>query len=114
MRAQSILAVGFLSMMVASGVVTTTNSFAFDGQLTDVFERIGTGGSIYTHYPQSQPTPVQLGEVTVAGTERGKVDVIKRIGTGGSIYSSSQRGGGVIECAATEGVVCPYSQPTSH
>jgi hypothetical protein len=114
MRAQNILAVGFLSMMVASGVVSATNSFASDGQLTDVFERIGTGGSVYTHYPQSQPMPVQLGEVAVAGTTQGKVDVIERIGTGGSIYSSSQRGGDVIECAAAEGIACPYTQPTSH
>lgn len=111
MRVQRILAVGFLSMMVASGVVNVPDSFASEAQRMGVFERMGTGGSLYT---QSRPVPVQSGETTVAGTERGKVDVIKRIGAGGSIYSSSQRSGGVIECAAAEGVVCPYTQPTSH
>lgn len=111
MRTQSILAGGLLLVLGASGVVKASDSFASEGQRTGVFERIGAGGSIYT---QRQSVPVQSGKATVAGTERGKVDVIKRIGMGGSIYSSSQRDGGVIECAATEGVVCPYSQPTSH
>jgi hypothetical protein len=77
MRAQSILAVGFLSMMVTSGVVKASDSFASEGQRADVFERIGAGGSIYT---QRQSVPVQSGKATVAGTERGKVDVMKRIG----------------------------------
>ncbi len=111
MRAQIILAVRFLSMMVASGVVKDSDSFASEGQRTDVFERIGAGGSIY---PQRQSVSIQSGKATVAGTERGKVDVMKRIGAGGSIYSSSQSDGDVAECAAAKGVVSPYSQPTSH
>lgn len=111
MRTQSILAGGLLLVLGASGVVKVPDSSASEAQRMGVFERMGTGGSIYT---QSRPVPVQSGETTVAGTERGKVDVIKRIGAGGSIYSSSQRGGGVIECAAAEGAVCPYTQPTSH
>lgn len=114
MRTQMILAVGFFSMIVASGVVKATDGFASEGQRMNVFERIGTGGSVYTHYTQSQPVPVQSSEAAVAGTKQRKVDVIERIGTGGSLYASSQRGGGAVECVATEGVVCPYSQSTSH
>lgn len=114
MRAHSILAVGCLSMLVASGVVKTTDGFASEGPRMGVFERIGTGGSVHTHYTQSQPAPVPSSEAAVAGTKQRKVDVIERIGTGGSFYSSSQRGGGAVECVATEGVVCPYSQPMSH
>ncbi len=108
MRAQSILAVGFLSMIVASGVVKATDSFASEAQRTDVFERVGAGGCLY------RPISVQPGEATVAGVERGKVDVITRIGTGGSIYSSSQVKTGGGECVVAEGAVYRYSKPTSH
>lgn len=111
MRAQSILAVGFLSMMVASGVVKATDGFASEAQRTDLFERIGAGGAMYA---PSQSAPTQSGESVAPGVKEGKVDVITRIGAGGSLYASSQKGGGAVECVASEGVVCPYSQPTSH
>lgn len=105
------LAVGFLSMIVASGLVKAPDGFGAKTQRMDLFERVGAGGSLYT---QGQSVPVQSDKATVARTERGNVDVIKRIGTGGSTYSSSQKGGGATECAATEGIVCPYTQRTSH
>ena len=87
MSAKKMLTMGFLSMMVASGVVKVPDSFASEAQRVDVIERIGAGGSTYS---SSQPMPVQPGDSHVAGTERRKVDVIERIGAGGSTYSSSQ------------------------
>ena len=111
MRAQSILAVGLLSMMIASGVVKANDGFAFEAQRTDLFERIGAGGAIYT---QSQPAPVRSGEAVAPETKQGKVDVITRIGAGGSTYSSSRPGVGAIECVAVEGATYPCHPPTSH
>jgi hypothetical protein len=87
MSAKKIFTMGFLSMMVASGVVKVPDSFASEAQRVDVIERIGAGGSTYS---SSQPMTIQPGDSNVAGTERRKVDVIERIGAGGSTYSSSQ------------------------
>ncbi|NGZ96678.1 MAG: hypothetical protein CV089_11245 [Nitrospira sp. WS110] len=89
MRAQSIWAAGFLSMMIASGVVKANDGFAFEAQRTDLFERIGAGGAIHT---QSQSVLVRSGEAVAPGTKQWKVDVITRIGAGGSTYSSSRPG----------------------
>lgn len=111
MRAQIILAVGFLSMSVASDVVKANDGFASEAQRTDPFERIGAGGAIYT---PSQAVPVSSEEVVAPEARQGKVDVITRIGAGGSTYSSSRLGGGAIECAAVEGATYPCSPPTSH
>ncbi|MDC8450143.1 MAG: hypothetical protein LV473_17555 [Nitrospira sp.] len=108
MRVQSMLAVGFLAVTVASGVVKVPDSFASEAQRMGINARIGAGGSIY------QPISVQSGDAKVAGTERGKVDVITRSGIGGSTYASRRPAGGVSECVACEGVVYPYSKPTSH
>lgn len=102
------LAVGFLSMIVASGLVKAPDGFGAEAQRMSVNERIGAGGCTYA------PAPVQPGSATVAETERGKVHVIKRIGAGGSTYSSSRPKTGVIECLAAEGIVYRYSQPSSH
>ena len=86
MSTKKMFTMGFLSMMVASGVVKVSDSFAFEAQRADVIERIGAGGSTYS---SSQPMPVQSGDSHVTGTERRKLDVIERIGVGGSTYSSS-------------------------
>ena len=141
MSAKTMFTIGFLSMMVASGVVKVPDSFAAEAQRLEVIERIGAGGSIYS---SSQPMPVQSGD-SVAGTERRKVDVIERIGAGGSTYSSSwpmpvqsgdsvagteRRKVDVIErigaggstyfsrqpmlARADDGAAYSYSQPTSH
>ena len=87
MSAKKMFTMGFLSMMVASGVVKVPDSFASEAQRVDVIERLGAGGSTYS---SSQPMPFQPGDSSVAGRERRKVDVIKRIGMGGSTYSSNQ------------------------
>jgi hypothetical protein len=108
MSAKKMFTVGFLSMMVASGVVKVPDSFASDAQRVEVIERIGAGGSAYS---SSRPMPVQLGDSHVAGTERGEVDVIERIGAGGSTYSSSQP---TMLARAGDEATYFYSQPTSH
>ena len=108
MSAKKMFTVGFLSMMVASGVAKVPDSFASDAQRVEVIERIGAGGSAYS---SSRPMPVQLGDSHVAGTERGEVDVIERIGAGGSTYSSSQP---TMLARAGDEATYFYSQPTSH
>ena len=87
MSAKTMFTMGFLSMMVASGVAQVPDSFASEAQRADVIERIGAGGSTYS---SSRPMPFQPGDSNVAGMERGKVDVIERVGAGGSTYSSIQ------------------------
>jgi hypothetical protein len=98
---------GFLSMMVASGVVKVPDSFASEAQRVDAIERIGAGGSTYS---ASQPMPVQPGDSHVAGTERRKVDAIERIGAGGSSYSFSQP----MLARTGDGATYSSSQTTSH
>lgn len=87
MRVKRLSAVGFLLMAAATGVVTTSDSFASDVQRVDVIERMGQGGSTY---PSNQSKSVQAGDCHVVGEERRKVDVIERIGAGGSTYSYSR------------------------
>lgn len=111
MRAKNILAVGFLSMMVASGVVKASDSFASEGQRMEGIERIGAGGSVYT---PSRPLTSRASSASESETERGKVDVMTRIGAGGSTYSSSRPGAAAVECVAVEGATYPCSPPTSH
>ena len=86
MSTKNVFMMGVLSMMVASGVVKASDSFASEAQGVDVIERIGAGGSTYS---SSRPMPAQPGD-SVVGTERRKVDVIERIGAGGSTYSTRQ------------------------
>ena len=86
MTAREIFAMGFLSMMVASGVVKVPDSFASEARRVVVIERVGAGGSIYS---SSQSMPSQPGDSNVAGAERRKVVVIERIGAGGSTYFSN-------------------------
>jgi hypothetical protein len=116
MRVKSMLAVGFLSMMVATGVVTTSNSVASDVQRVEVIERIGHGGSTYASsqsdgadtchetgvsaiermghggstYSSSQSKSAQVGDCHVMGEEGRKVGATERIGAGGSTYSHSR------------------------
>lgn len=87
MRVKNMLAVGFLLMTAATGVVTTSDSFASDVQRADVIERVGHGGSTYS---SSQSKSVQVGDCHVMGEEGRKEDVIERIGAGGAIYSYSR------------------------
>jgi hypothetical protein len=87
MSAKTMFKMGFLSMMVASGVAQVPDSFASGVQRADVFERIGAGGSIHSF---KRPMPFHPGDSHVAGIERRKADVIERIGAGGSTYSFSQ------------------------
>ena len=87
MNAKSMFTMGFLSMMVVSGVMKVPDSFASEAQQANVIERIGAGGSTYSY---SRPMPFQPGDSNVAEMDRREVDVIEdRIGAGGSIYSSS-------------------------
>jgi len=116
MKVKSMLAVGFLSMIVATGVVTTSDSFASDVQRVDVMERMGHGGSTYSFsqpdgagtchgtglsvverighggstYSSSQSKSVQVGDCHVMGEEGRNVGVMERIGAGGSTYSHSR------------------------
>ena len=116
MRVKSMLAVGFLSMIVATGVVTTSDSFASAVQRVDVMERIGHGGSTHSSsqpdragtchgtgltiverighggstYTSSQSKSDQVGDCHVMGEEGRKVVVMERIGAGGSTYSHSR------------------------
>lgn len=74
MRVKNMLAIGFLSMMAVTGVVTASGSFASDTSQGNAPERIGHGGSTY-----------QL-KAARAGDCRSKADVVERIGHGGSTY----------------------------
>ena len=59
MSAKKMFTMGFLSMMVASGVVKVPYSFASEAQRVDVSERIGAGGSTY---PSKQPMLAREGD----------------------------------------------------
>jgi len=76
-------AIGFLSIMAATGVMNASGSFAADTNPADPLDRIGHGGSTY------QPESAQAGDC--------RVDVVARIGHGGSTYSSSQSKS--VDCA---------------
>ena len=106
-NAKKMFTMGFLSMMVASGVVKVPDNFASEAQRADAIERIGAGGSTYS---SSQPMAVQPGDAHVAGTEQRKVDVIERIGAGGSAYSSSQP----MLARTGDGTTYSSGQTTSH
>lgn len=105
MSTKTMFTMGFVSMLVVSGVVTGPDTFAAEAQPMAVIERIGAGGSTYSF---SQPTPVQSGD-SVAGTERRTVAVIERIGAGGSIYSFSQP----LHARAGDGTTDATSHTTS-
>ena len=101
--------IGFLSLVIATGVVPAIDSFASDTSRTDIGERIGHGGSTYqARSLQASDCRVvgeerighggslyrlqsgQAGECLLARASGKKEDVTKRIGHGGTIYSSSQ------------------------
>ena len=85
MRMKSMLAMGFMSMMITIGVGNGSNSFAADLNRGVVPEpRMGHGGSTYSLSQADGASDCQ-----VAGAERRKVDIIERIGAGGSTYSAS-------------------------
>ncbi|NJL16919.1 MAG: hypothetical protein HC938_06670 [Nitrospira sp.] len=80
MRVKNIVTVGFLSMVVASGVANASDGVATENQRVNVIERIGAGGSAY-----SSNQPDNVGMCPVTG-----MNVTERIGHGGSTYSFSR------------------------
>jgi len=107
--AKGILTIVFLSMVVATGIVNTFDSFASDTSRIDIGERIGHGGSTYqSKFIQASDCRVvreerlghggsmyqlksgQFGDCQIAREGGKKEEVAQRIGHGGSIYSSSQ------------------------
>lgn len=80
MNAKTMLRMGFLSMMVATGIVNTSGSFVLDVSRADVIERIGQAGSIYPS------NTAMLGDCFVPEKERLSMGSVKRIGHGGSTY----------------------------
>ncbi|MFO0698852.1 MAG: hypothetical protein U0236_06460 [Nitrospira sp.] len=79
MRVTNMMAVGFLAVVAATGVVS--EGHASDASSVDGVSRLGVGGATYS---ARQPMP------DGAGVCQMKADVIERIGAGGSTYSSSQ------------------------
>ncbi len=109
MRGKNRVTIGFIAMMVATGIVDASGSFASGaGHVTgaerighggstyqvlvgpvsacqmkaDVIERIGVGGATYLSG--------QASECQIAGKERNSVNSIERVGAGGSTYSARQ------------------------
>ncbi len=80
MRVKSMVIVGFLSMVVTSGVASASDGVASKAQRVNVTERIGAGGSVY-----SSNQPDNVGMCPVTG-----MNVTERIGHGGSTYSFSR------------------------
>lgn len=74
------LAIGFMSVVVATGVASASDGAAFDVERVNVTERIGAGGAVYF---SSQPDGA--GTCSVTG-----VNITERIGHGGSTYSFSR------------------------
>lgn len=87
MSGKGFVTIGFLSMVVAIGVLQASESVAADENRVAGSERIGHGGSAYA---VNQPDAVRKGDCSMASEEQTKADIIERIGHGGSTYSSSQ------------------------
>lgn len=116
MRMKSMVAIGFMSMVVAAGVASASDGAAFDVQRVNVTERIGAGGAVYSSsqpdgagtcsvagvsaterighggstYSFSRSKSVQEGDCHAVGGEGKRVETIERIGAGGSIYLSGR------------------------
>lgn len=114
MRVKSMLAIGFMSVVVATGVASASDDAVFDAQRVNVAERIGAGGAAYSlsqpdgagscsltganvterighggsTYSISQSKSVQEGDCHAVGKEEERVERIERIGAGGSTYFS--------------------------
>lgn len=94
MRVKNMVTVGFLSMVVATGVASASDGAASRAQGVNVMERMGAGGSAYS---SSQPDGADACPVT-------GVRVTGRIGHGGSTYSvSPSESVPVGNCHAMEG-----------
>jgi hypothetical protein len=76
MRAKSMWAIGFLSMVAATGVMNVSDSVASDANRVDVIESL--------HETVAQEDSVK------AGVEWTRVDVIENIGSEGAGYPYSQ------------------------
>ncbi|MDK2741638.1 MAG: hypothetical protein H8K03_13025 [Nitrospira sp.] len=76
MSIKSILTVGLMSMMIATGVITVSDSFASDAYRVDVIDAL--------HATVAQEDSVK------AGVEWTRVDVIERIGSQGVAYPYSR------------------------
>ncbi|MGC4099638.1 MAG: hypothetical protein QM706_21295 [Nitrospira sp.] len=72
MNMKSILAIGFLSIVAATGVVNATDGIASDANRVDVI------GTLHVSVPQQDSDTV--------GKQRTRVDVIERIGSQGAAY----------------------------
>ncbi|MGE0471716.1 MAG: hypothetical protein AB7L09_25325 [Nitrospira sp.] len=80
MRVKSMMTVGFLSIVVATGVASAPDGAASETQRVNSIERMGAGGSAY-----SSNHADGVGTCPVTG-----VNAIERIGHGGSTYSFSR------------------------
>lgn len=76
MRVKSMLTVGFLSLVAATGAVNVSESFAADAQRVDVIDRLPAEG-------------VQPDSTKTAGDKVMRVDVIDSIGSQGPVYPST-------------------------
>jgi len=76
MRVKSMLTMGFMSMMIATGVMNVSDSFASDAYRVDVIDAL--------HATVAQEDSVK------AGVEWTRVDVIERIGSQGTAYPYTQ------------------------
>ncbi|UVT16163.1 MAG: hypothetical protein H8K04_00930 [Nitrospira sp.] len=72
MSAKNMLTVGFMSMMIATGVVNVSDSLAADAHRVDVIDAL--------HATVAQEDSVK------AGVEWTRVDVIESIGSQGTAY----------------------------
>ncbi len=116
MRVKSIVTVGFLSMVVATGVASASEDVASEAHRVNVIERIGAGGSAYfsnqpdnagmcpvtgmnvterighggSTYSFSRSKSVQAGDCHTMGEAEKRAHVVARIGAGGSTYFSSR------------------------
>jgi len=104
MSSRAMVAIGFVSMVIATGVVGVSWSVASDTNEVDVVksawasnERIGQGGSTY------QSNAVRTGDCTSSGEAEGTADVVKRIGHGGSHYQGKSAHTGPCNFAGEAG-----------
>lgn len=98
MKGMNKLAIGFVAMVAAAGMVNAASSFAVDASAAAGIERHGVGGAIY-----SASQPMTDGAVACGkGEERQKVEAVERIGHGGSTYQA--KAGQAGECQAGQKV----------
>lgn len=114
MRMKSMVAIGFMSMVIAASVASAADGAASETQRVDGMERMGAGGSAYSSsqldgasvcpgtgvvaterighggstYSVNRSESAQVGDCHAMEGKR--VDSSERIGAGGSIYPSSR------------------------